>query len=130
MAADQGRRFRLTVKKELERLEKLERQMELAALRQTDPGWRTALEEKVPQKVRANLQKAFCKAFSVVFEQGSGWIEKTYDKEELQKDHKIHNYAVQIKRNKKELRRMYKNAGAADLRNMAVTTAEGAGLGL
>ena len=42
MAADQGRRFRLTVKKELERLEKLERQMELAALRQTEPGWRTA----------------------------------------------------------------------------------------
>ena len=36
MAADQGRRFRLTVKKELERLEKLERQMELAALRQTE----------------------------------------------------------------------------------------------
>ena len=83
----------------------------------------------MPEKVRVNLEKAFCKAFSVVFQHGNTLIEKTYDKEELQKDHEIQAYAVELKGNRRELRRIRKAAGAADLRNMALTTVEGAGSG-
>ena len=131
MEVHRNRRLRVALQKELEQLEKQGKTNgEKFSAKQEPPEWKTALEAKVPEKVRINLEKAFCKAFSVVFQHGNSLIEKTYNKEELQKDHEIQAYAVQIKGNCKELRKMSKNAGAADLRNMALTTVEGAGLGL
>lgn len=130
MGAHPDRRLLAALQKELEQLEKRERRLERSAGKQEPPEWKKALETKVPEKVRVNLEKAFCKAFSVVFQHGNTLIEKTYDKEELQKDHEIQAYAVELKGNRRELRRMRKAAGAADLRNMALTTVEGAGLGL
>lgn len=130
MGAHPDRRLLAALQKELEQLEKRERRLERSAEKQEPPEWKKALETKVPEKVRVSLEKAFCKAFSVVFQHGNTLIEKTYDKEELQKDHEIQAYAVELKGNRRELRRMRKAAGAADLRNMALTTVEGAGLGL
>ena len=130
MGAHPDRRLLAALQKELEQLEKRERRLERSAGKQEPPEWKKALETKVPEKVRVSLEKAFCKAFSVVFQHGNTLIEKTYDKEELQKDHEIQAYAVELKGNRRELRRMRKAAGAADLRNMALTTVEGAGLGL
>mgnify|MGYP001853665241 FL=1 len=130
MGAHPDRRLLAALQKELEQLEKRERRLERYAEKQEPPEWKKALETKVPEKVRVSLEKAFCKAFSVVFQHGNTLIEKTYDKEELQKDHEIQAYAVELKGNRRELRRMRKAAGAADLRNMALTTVEGAGLGL
>ena len=130
MGAHPDRRLLAALQKELEQLKKRERRLERSAGKQEPPEWKKALETKVPEKVRVNLEKAFCKAFSVVFQHGNTLIEKTYDKEELQKDHEIQAYAVELKGNRRELRRMRKAAGAADLRNMALTTVEGAGLGL
>ena len=105
MEVHRNRRLRVALQKELEQLEKQEKRMEKKFSKQEPPEWKTALEAKVPEKVRINLEKAFCKAFSVVFQHGNSG-------------------------NRKELRKMSKNAGAADLRNMALTTVEGAGLGL
>lgn len=130
MGAHPDRRLLAALQKELEQLKKRERRLERSAGKQEPPEWKKALETKVPEKVRVNLEKAFCKAFSVVFQHGNTLIEKTYDKEELQKDHEIQAYAVELKGNRRELRRMRKAAGAADLRNMALATVEGAGLGL
>ena len=130
MGAHPDRRLLAALQKELEQLEKRERRLERYAEKQEPPEWKKALETKVPEKVRVSLEKAFCKAFSVVFQHGNTLIEKTYDKEELQKDHEIQAYAVELKGNRRELRRMRKAAGAADLRNMALATVEGAGLGL
>ena len=130
MGAHPDRRLLAALQKELEQLEKRERRLERYAEKQEPPEWKKALETKVPEKVRVSLGKAFCKAFSVVFQHGNTLIEKTYDKEELQKDHEIQAYAVELKGNRRELRRMRKAAGAADLRNMALATVEGAGLGL
>lgn len=130
MGAHPDRRLLAALQKELEQLEKRERRLERSAEKQEPPEWKKSLETKVPEKVRVSLEKAFCKAFSVVFQHGNTLIEKTYDKEELQKDHEIQAYAVELKGNRRELRRMRKAAGAADLRNMALATVEGAGLGL
>ena len=43
------------------------------------------LADKVPAKLQGQLDKAFAKAFGMVFEKGTDVIEKTYKKEELQK---------------------------------------------
>ena len=47
------------------------------------------LQDKVPKKLQEKLDAAFSKAFLLVFEKGTGVIEKTYKKEEIQKEFKV-----------------------------------------
>ncbi|MBT9776693.1 EcsC family protein [Clostridium sp. MCC353] len=106
-----------------------EEKMRKTAEQKTDPAWKKNLEQRIPPKVQVNLQKAFCTAFSVVFEQGEGLIGKTFNRETILEDYSIQDYAVQVKGSHKQIKNMRKKAGAPDLRNLAITTAEGIGLG-
>lgn len=115
--------------KELLAVEKLEKKIAQAALKAKPAAWKKELESRIPEKVYSGLESAFCKGFGVVFEQGRIIIEKGYNKEELQADHAIRDFAVQLKGGRKELRQMHKSAKQFDLVNMAVTTVEGIGLG-
>lgn len=117
------------VNKELLSVEKQEKRMEQAALKSKPAVWKTELENRIPEKVYTGLESAFCKGFGLVFNQGRVIIEKGYNKEELQADHAIRDFAVQLKGGRKELRRMQKSAQKSGLVNMAVTTIEGIGLG-
>ena len=63
------------------------------------------LEEKIPPKIFLNLKKAFGKAFEIVFEKGNTIIEKTYTKEELEKDFQIQDFAFDLKGKRKELKK-------------------------
>lgn len=87
------------------------------------------MEKKLPEKIYHGLESAFCKAFSVVFHQGSALIEKSYSKEDLKADHAIRDYAIQLKGGHKEFRNMRRSAKNSDLLNLAATTVEGIGLG-
>jgi hypothetical protein len=93
------------------------------------PGWKTAVGDKIPQKVFTGLESAFSKGFSLVFNQGRSLIEKSYNKENLKNNHSIRDYAVQLKGSRKELKAVHKSARRADGLNMVVTTAEGLALG-
>ena len=46
----------------------------------------TLLEDKVPDKLQDTLDSAFGAAFSLIFQKGTGIIEKTYDKEKITED--------------------------------------------
>ncbi len=87
------------------------------------------LAEKVPEKLQGTLDSAFAKAFGLIFEKGTGVIEKTYRKEELQKNFKINEYADEIRQTRKSLQVFEKNAGKAGRRNMLVSGAAGIGMG-
>lgn len=117
------------VNRELLAVQKQERKLAASAKKAGDSGWKRALEDRIPEKVYAGLESAFTKAFGFVFEKGTTVIEKGYSREQLQADHAIRNYAVQIKGGRKELKKLHKGAGRSDLLNLAVTTAEGIGLG-
>ncbi len=91
---------------------------------------KTNLTGKIPEKVSIGLRAAFCKAFAIVFQNGTAVIEKTYKKETIEENHKIQDYSVKIKCTRGELKRMRKMAEKSHLVNSALTTAEGAGLGL
>lgn len=117
------------LRRELAVVEKQERRLEKAALKERPAAWKTELERRIPPKVYSGLESAFTKGFSLVFQQGKAIIEKTYNKTEIQNDHAIRDFAVQLKGGKKELRQMHKSARSSDLRNLAVTTVEGIGLG-
>lgn len=115
--------------KELLAVEKLEKKMEQAALKAKPATWKKELESRIPEKVYSGLESAFCKGFGVVFDQGRVIIEKGYNKEDLQADHAIRDFAVKLKGSRKELKQMHKSAKQSDLINMAMTTVEGIGLG-
>ena len=115
--------------KELANVEKQEQKFQQAALKAKPAAWKTELEKRIPEKVYAGLESAYCKAFSLVFNQGSALIEKSYNKEELKADHAIRDFAIQVKGGRKEFRKLRIGAMQSDLRNLAVTTVEGIGLG-
>lgn len=115
--------------KELLAVEKQEKKMEQAALKAKPAAWKTELESRIPEKVYTGLESAFCKGFGLVFDQGRAIIEKGYDKEDIQADHAIRDFAVQLKGSRKELKKMHRSAKQSDLKNLAVTTVEGVGLG-
>lgn len=105
-----------------------------AALRQAAvrpaPGWKDALERKIPPKAAAGLRSAFAKAFGLVLDKGVAVIEKSYDKQTLQQDYALRDYAVQLKGGRKQLRAVRKGAAGAEPFNLALTTLEGVGLGV
>lgn len=130
MGKDKKRRFEAAVEKELNVVRRQESAMLRAALKAEIPRWKQALTDKVPDKVYENLCKAFCKAFAVIFEKGTGIIEKTYNREAIQEDCEIRNFGLRVKADRKSLRKVHTDAGRINLRNMAVTSVEGIGLGV
>ena len=117
------------VKQELLIVEKQEKRMAQAAMKSKPATWKTALESRIPQKVYTGLEGAFCKGFSLVFQQGRAVIEKSCRKEDIQADYAVQDFAVQVKGSRKELRKLHKQAKQTDLINLAATTVEGIGLG-
>ncbi len=116
-------------RKELLAVEKQEKKIERSALKAKPALWKTELEKRIPDKVFGGLQSAFSKGFRLVFDQGRGIIEKGYRKADIQAEHAIRDYAVDMKGNRRELKKLNKNARHADFLNLAVTTVEGIGLG-
>lgn len=117
------------INKELLDVERREEKLHQAAEKAKPAAWKTALEDKVPEKVYTGLESAFSKGFSVVFSQGRALIEKGYNKDDIKADYAIRDYAVQVKGRRKELKQMQRSAQRSDLLNLTVTTVEGIGLG-
>ena len=115
---------------ELEKIEKEEKWLEQRALSRTEPGWKEALTARIPPKMSENLQKAFCMAFRTIFEKGNLLIEKTYRRDELEKDFKVRDFSLDLKESRKEYKKLRIEAARRNLKNQAVSAAEGLGLGL
>ena len=94
------------IEKELKRIEKAEERLCRRAEKKTAPIWKEKLEEKIPDKVMWGLQKMFSKAFFLIFEKGGMIIEKSYDKEALEKEFQVKDYAVGLKGGRKEIRNL------------------------
>jgi hypothetical protein len=88
------------------------------------------LADKVPAKLQGQLDKAFAKAFGMVFEKGTGVIEKTYKKEELQKTFKINEYADEVRQTRKSLKIFGKRAENSGRINMLYSGVAGVGMGI
>ena len=100
-----------------------------AALKARQPGWKKALEAKVPEKVYTGLNTAFAIGFSMVFQYGRKVIELTYKKEKAVQSHIARNEGFRSSGNRKEVKQIHKSAGKANTANMIMTTVEGIGLG-
>ena len=88
------------------------------------------LEEKVPEKLQETLDAAFAKGFHLVFEKGTSVIEKTYRKEEIEKQYQINEFTNQVKQDKKSLRTFSKSAKGSGTKNLIMSGVAGIGMGI
>ena len=93
-------------------------------------GFTGKIEEKIPEKLESTMDVAFYKAFLLIFEKGTGVIEKTFKGEELQLEFEVNDFRVDKKPTKRSLRKMEAAGKKSKLLNSAVTTVEGIGLGV
>lgn len=120
---------KVMIDKELDLIGRKEQALAKKAVKSQTPGWKRTLEEKIPRKVFDGLNSAFCRGFSVIFEKGVKVIEKTYNADAIRDEHAIQDYAVQLKVKRSEIRKLRRRANSGKLGNLALTTAEGIGLG-
>lgn len=88
------------------------------------------LEEKVPEKLQGTLDTAFAKAFHLIFEKGTGIIEKTYRKDDIKKNYLINELTNELKQDRKSLRTFSKNAKGSGTKNLVMSGAAGIGMGI
>jgi len=88
------------------------------------------LAAKVPEKLRATLNAAFCKAFEVIYKNGTPLIDKTYNKKNAEQQYQINRFAYELRQNKKSLRAFSKQSNASNAINLLISGVEGVGLGL
>ena len=82
------------------------------------------LAQKIPDGLQEKLDAAFSKAFFLVFDKGTGIIEKTYKREDLEHGYKVNAYSAEIRENKNTLRTFKKGAAASSRKNLLLSTAE------
>lgn len=88
------------------------------------------IEDKIPEKVKSTMESAFYKGFKLVFEKGTKYIEKTYNKEEINVEHDVNNYYIDRHTSKKSIKTMDKSPKKSRFLNKSIATIEGAGMGL
>lgn len=114
--------------KEWAKLEQSEKHFIKNNLHVTTPVWQDKIEKYVPGKLDSTLDAVFYKAFQMIFEQGTGIIEKTYDREKMEQNHKVDVFAAEVKKNQKSFRIFDKRATVSKTVNMAFSTIEGVGI--
>ena len=88
------------------------------------------LADKVPDKLQMTLDTAFEKAFSLIFEKGTGIIDKTYPKEKVRENYQINEFADSLKQSRKTVHSFVKTAQGSGTRNLVLSGAAGIGMGL
>ena len=88
------------------------------------------LEKFVPHKLQATLDEAFAKVFTLIFEKGTGVIEKTYNKDKINKKYAENEYAYLTKQSSRNLNRFSKKARKSGTGNILVSGAAGIGMGV
>ena len=122
--------MRLTLRqKEWNKMLRAEEDFILKGARKKDSKLNQLLADKIPEKLQDTLDTAFAKAFEMIFEKGTGMIEKTYNKDELEHQYQVNAYAASIKENKKTLRKFGKQTNATNTTNLLLTSVEGVGMG-
>ncbi len=118
------------IKKEFKKLKKEEEKFINRNITVKENKWQEKFGSYIPDKLDKTLDNAFSKAFELVFEKGTVIIEKTYDKEKRKQDFKVNEYSADLRNNRKSIKKFEKMAFGSKVLNMAISTAEGVGMGV
>lgn len=111
-------------------LNKKEERFAAGRMKAGDPALNRLLDGRIPEKLDLTLEKAFIKAFQLIFEKGSGVIERSFDKEGIKKDFMVKEYALKLKNDRRSYADIRKSAGRSGLSNTAASGAAGIGMGV
>ena len=116
--------------KEWDDLEKKE--AKFTAKRQEGPTFLLIkkLDRIIPAKLSSTLNAAFYRGFQIIFEKGTGVIEKTYNKNKKSADFQVNTLAHELMNNRKSAKSFTKQAKSAKATNLLISSVEGVGLGL
>ncbi|WP_243423746.1 EcsC family protein [Anaerotignum lactatifermentans] len=121
------------IQKELEKIQKKEERF-LSESKKEKTGTIQELtekiEKKIPSKLKETLDTAFYKGFYLIFEKGTAVVEKSFKGEEMALEFKVNDFRVDQSPTRRSLKKMDRLAGKSKSLNSAITTVEGAGLGL
>ena len=115
---------------ELNRLRRQELQFQRKRREAQDSRLTRLLEDKVPQRLQAALERAFLKAFQLILEKGSGLIEKTYDKKGARERFLRQEEIIARQGRRRDLRVHSRRAFGAGLKNLTLSGAAGVGMGV
>jgi len=88
------------------------------------------LSGKVPEGLQNTLDTAFAKAFEMIFQKGTAFIEKTYDKEGIETQYKINEYSASLRNDRNSLHLFSRKAASSGNKNLLFSGVEGIGLGV
>lgn len=117
------------LERELQRLNTEERRYLRKRQNQKESRLNALLESKVPDKLQDTLDAAFAGAFSLIFQKGTGIIEKTYDREKLEEESREGHQQILRRQDWRSLRNMSDKAGGSGMKNLILSGAAGIGMG-
>ncbi len=88
------------------------------------------VKNKIPKKLYNTLVNVFEKAFHLIFEKGTDYIEKTYNKNELEAKHISNDYMVSKAKTYRAYTDLFRGAKKTKRVGKLVSLVEGGGLGL
>ncbi len=88
------------------------------------------IQSYIPGKLKTALETAFYKGFRLVFEKGYIYIEKTYDKDKIQLEYDLNNYAIDKVTKRKYLKRLDRHSKQSQMFNSSISVLEGGVLGV
>lgn len=118
------------LERELQRLNTEERRYLRKRQKEKGRQLNELLESKVPDTLQETLDSAFAAAFSLIFQKGTGIIEKTYNKEKLKEESRDDHRAILRRQDRRSLRDVSEKAGGSGLKNMVLSGAAGIGMGV
>jgi hypothetical protein len=87
------------------------------------------IESKMPDMMRNTLDAAFYKSFELVFQNGTKYIEKLYNKEKIKSNHSLNDYKLSMEVDRKSIKELDRHARNSKILNSSISAVEGAGLG-
>lgn len=92
--------------------------------------FKTRIHEKIPENLEETLNKAFVKAFEIIFNKGTTIIEKSFDKEKINLEYEVNKFMLDYKENKTNIKKLDKYSKKTNLVNNLFTTSVGTGMGI
>lgn len=93
-------------------------------------NFKSKIYEKIPEGLEGVLNKAFIKAFEIVFNKGSLIIEKSFNKEKINLDYEVNKFMLDYKENHANIKKIDEYSKKANVVNNLFTTSVGTGMGI
>ena len=88
------------------------------------------LQTKVPEKLKDTLDTGFAKAFELIFAKGTGVIEKTYNRRDIERSSRVRRIIAENNPSGRALNEASRGSYSQKLKNTVASGVSGIGMGL